>query len=98
MHHRDAQAGLHLYCKQTPKDRFSCAMAQMMAEYMIYVTLECIIVRAQLNTSEQQGCKFHSPAHFASKMLCRASKCFYNLCSTFIINSISEKNLGHEGE
>ena len=31
-------------------------------------------------------------------MLCRASKSFYNLCSTFIIYSIFEKNLGHEGE
>ena len=30
-------------------------------------------------------------------MLYRASKTFDNLCSTFIIYSISEKNWGHEG-
>ena len=31
-------------------------------------------------------------------MLCRVSQSFDNSCSTFLIYSISEKKLGHEGE
>ena len=45
-----------------------------------------------------RGVKFHSPVAFGSKILCRASKSFDNLCSTFLIYSISEKNLGHVGK
>ena len=46
---------------------------------------------------DNRSVKFHSLLAFASKMLCRASKSFDNLCCTLKICSISEKNWGHEG-
>ena len=44
-----------------------------------------------------RGVKFNLPLAFVSKMLYRGSKSFDNLCSTFIIYSISVKNWGHDG-
>ena len=44
-----------------------------------------------------QGCEIPlAPLVFVSKMLNRVSKGFDNLCNTFMIDSISEKNWGHE--